>query len=369
MYSQQKALPRILIVDDSTETLEMICEILEEKGYEAIGIQRAEEAIAAAEKLQPDLILLDSVMPDPDGYRCCELLREIESLNHVPIIFVSGVDEPFEKVKAFQAGAVDYLTKPFHPQEIDIRITTHLRLSQIQGKALAEAKSLSLLIEQKIEEISESQMAMIFAMAKLSESRDLETGKHMERIQNFCQILSFALRDDPEYGRQIDEDFLKNIVVTSPLHDIGKVGIEDAILLKPGKLTPEEFDIMKRHSVIGAETLQTVYKKYPSNHFLSMAIEIARSHHERWDGSGYPDGLAGKAIPLSARIMGLADVYDALRSLRPYKPPFSHEKALRIIQEESGTHFDPRIVQAFLKHQEEFSATWHRLSRETINST
>ena len=359
---------KILVVDDSVETLEMICEILEEQGHKTFGFEKATDALESAERIQPDLILLDAIMPDPDGYRSCELIREIDSLSHVPIIFVSGVQEPFEKVRAFQVGAVDYLTKPFHAKEIDVRITTHLELSRKQEEARAKAKTLSDLVEQQVQEISQSQMALIFALAKLSESRDFETGKHMERIQIFCKMLSLELRKGP-YSEQIDDRFLEDIACTSALHDIGKVGIEDSILLKPGKLTPDEFDIMKRHSVIGADTLHAVFKKFPSNHFLSMAIKIARSHHERWDGTGYPDGLAGEEIPLCARIMGLADVYDALRSRRPYKDPFSHEKAVAIIKEESGTHFDPRIVDAFLACEQEFSATREKISNSETPTT
>jgi len=358
--------PRLMVIDDSRESVEMICEILEAQGYAAKGFLNPREAIDAAQTENPDLILLDAVMPDIDGYVCCEALRKIHTLADTPIIFVSGVHEPFEKVRAFRAGAVDYLTKPFHAEEINARISTHLRLSQIQKRDKAKAENLGSLVEQQKREVADSQTALIFALAKLSESRDYETGRHMERIQNFCRLLSLALRDEFGFEDRIDEPFLEDIVCTSALHDIGKVGIEDSILLKPGKLTEEEFALMKRHSVIGAETLQSIYRKYPNNHYLEMGIEIARSHHEKWNGAGYPDGLSGEGIPLPARIMALADVYDALRARRPYKEPFSHEKAVAIITADSGTHFDPIVVKAFLSRQQEFAATWNQLCHGSL---
>lgn len=352
---------KVLVVDDSEESLEMICEILEAQGYRPIRHQEAETAIREAVVDPPDVILLDAVMPGVDGYTACRRLREVDALRSVPIIFVSGVHEPFEKVKAFRLGAVDYLTKPFHSEEIEARIATHLRMSRLQRRTEEHADGLSQIVEEKVREISDSQMALIFALAKLSESRDDETGKHMERIQAFCRLLADRLRGKPGFAAQIDGTFLANLICASPLHDIGKVGIEDRILRKPGRLTPEEFEIMKRHSVIGAETLEAVRQKYPGNEFVRMGIEIARSHHERWDGTGYPDGLAGTAIPLSARIMGLADVYDALRSKRHYKEGFPHAKAVAIIREERGTHFDPDVADAFLENDAAFAETWDHL--------
>ncbi len=340
----------------------MICDILTAQGYEAAPFTDAREAIAVIEELRPDAILLDAVMPGMDGYEACRNLRKIKSLHSVPIIFVSGTHEPFEKVRAFRSGAVDFLTKPFHFDEIRARITTHLRLGLLQRRTQKYAEELGQLVEEKVREISESQMALIFAMAKLSESRDGETGRHMERIQEFCRLLATRLKEKPKFTEEIDESFLSNLICASPLHDIGKVGIADAILLKPGRLTAEEFEIMKGHSAIGADTLEAVREKYPGNEFVRMGIEIARSHHERWDGSGYPDGLAGTEIPLSARIMGLADVYDALRSRRQYKEPFPHEKAVAIIRQEKGTHFDPDVADSFLENHMRFAETWDRLN-------
>ena len=360
--SEADAPAKVLVIDDSPESLQMLCDILETQGHEPIPFSDAETALREIGRNQPDIILLDAVMPGIDGYAACEKFREIERLRSVPIMFVSGVHEPFEKVRAFQVGAVDYLTKPFHFEEIRARISTHLRMSRLQRSTEADAELLRKQVAEKVREISDSQMSLIFALAKLSESRDDETGQHMERIQEFCRILAVKLREDPAHEEAIDDCFLSNIVCASPLHDIGKVGIEDAILRKPGKLTPEEFEAMKHHSVIGAETLEAVRRKYPGNEFVRMGIEIARSHHERWDGLGYPDGLSGADIPLSARIMALADVYDALRSRRHYKEPFSHEKALTIIREENGSHFDPSVAAAFLTCEKDFERTWENLT-------
>ena len=352
----------VLVIDDSPESLGMLGDILRAQGHEPICFGDAGTALREVGRHKPDIILLDAVMPGIDGYTACEKFRSLGTLRSVPIIFVSGVHEPFEKVRAFRSGAVDYLTKPFHFEEIKARISTHLRMSRLQRSTEADADLLRKQVAEQVREIFDSQMALIFALAKLSESRDEETGQHMERIQEFCRILTVRLRTDPAYAATIDDSFLSNIICASPLHDIGKVGIEDRILRKPGPLTVEEFAIMKRHSEIGAETLEAVREKYPGNAFVRMGIEIARSHHERWDGSGYPDGLAGPDIPLPARIMALADVYDALRSRRHYKEPFPHEMAVDIIRSEDGSHFDPAVTAAFLACEKEFEKTWAGLA-------
>lgn len=349
---------KVLVVDDSRESAEMLGEILATQGYDPVLYLDPAEALREVSAVRPDVILLDAVMPGMDGYEVCERILAMESLRSIPVIFVSGVHEPFEKVRAFRLGAVDYLTKPFHFEEIEARIATHLRMSRLQRRTEADATNLRRLVDEKVREVSDSQMALIFALAKLSESRDDETGKHMERIQEFCRLLATGLRETPAFAGRIDDEFVANIICASPLHDIGKVGIEDRILRKPGRLLPEEFEIMKRHSEIGADTLEAVRTKYPGNEFVRMGIEIARSHHERWDGTGYPDGTAGEATPLSARIMGIADVYDALRSRRHYKEPFSHEKAVGIIRGERGSHFDPAVADVFLAREEGFARTW-----------
>lgn len=267
------------------------------------------------------------------------------------MIFISALTDVDEKVKAFEVGGVDYVTKPFQFEEVKARIETHLKLHIL-------TLDLEKQVQEQIKEISDSQMNMIFALAKLAELRDDETGKHIERVQAYCGLLTIALFALPQYQAQMDRNFQQMIFFASPLHDIGKVGIADAILQKTGKLTVEEFKIMKTHTTIGARKLAEVHKRYPHNNFISMGIAIARSHHENWDGSGYPDGLHGEEIPLSARIMALADVYDALRARRVYKPAFSHEQSCEIILGERGKKFDPGLCDVFGDLREEFANAW-----------
>lgn len=214
------------------------------------------------------------------------------------------------------------------------------------------------LVDAKVREISDSQIATIYALVKLAESRDDDTGAHIERTARLCRLLAEKLGQLPEFSGIIDDEYIENIYRSSPLHDIGKVGIPDAILQKPGKLTQEEFQIMKTHAEIGARTLEDVANQYKGNAFIKMGLEITRGHHEKWDGTGYPNGLSGPDIPLSARIMAIVDVYDALRSKRSYKDSFSHEKSIAIIQEGRGTHFDPLLVDIFVKYQDEFRALY-----------
>ena len=214
------------------------------------------------------------------------------------------------------------------------------------------------MVDEKVKEITDSQIATIFALAKLAESRDNDTGDHLKRVQFFCRLLAEKLSKHSKYRDRINEDFIENLQRASPLHDIGKVGIKDAILLKPGKLTPEEFEEMKLHTSIGANTLKQVYQEYPGNYFVKIGIEIAQSHHEKWDGSGYPEGLCGDGIPLSARIMALVDVYDALRSKRVYKEAYSNEKSREIIMQGNGKQFDSLVVEAFLEYEQEFEEVY-----------
>lgn len=223
------------------------------------------------------------------------------------------------------------------------------------------SQHLELLVEEKVQEISSSQMATIYALIKLSESRDDDTGAHIERTASFCRLLAQKARTVPEYADIITDTFLETIYKASPLHDIGKVGIPDSILLKPGKLTNEEFAIMRTHVQIGYDTLSKVGQQYDKNEFLTMGMDIALHHHEKWNGSGYNNGLKGAEIPLSARIMALSDVYDALRSVRVYKDAFSHEKSMEIIASSKGSHFDPVLVDVFIRHQEEFESLYESM--------
>jgi putative two-component system response regulator len=346
--------PNILIVDDVPINLELLALLLQKRGYESRPVLSGKLALLAAQADPPDLILLDMNMPEMNGDEVCARLKADSRLKDIPVLFISAMTETSEKIKAFAAGGVDYVTKPFQFEEVFARVETHLRLRRLQLELEKHNLHLEDLVREKVAEISDSQIATIVALSKLTESRDDETGEHIERTQTFCRILTEELRRQPGYAGSIDEAFVENIYQASVLHDIGKVGIPDNILLKAGRLTLEEFEKMKTHTLIGARTLQIAFTQYPRNPLLKSGIAIARSHHEKWDGSGYPDGLAGEQIPLPARIMALADVYDALRSKRPYKPAFTHEKSVRIILEGVARHFDPAILEAFQVVEAEF---------------
>jgi len=345
----------IMVVDDTPANLKLLTEMLQAKGYLVLVFPRGAMALKAAAKHPPDLILLDINMPEMNGFEVCERLKADDVLKEIPVIFISALTETEDKVKAFALGGVDYVSKPFQFEEVIARVSTHLRLHRMQLELEKNTLHLKCLVNEKVQEISDSQLATIIALAKLAESRDDDTGHHVERTRMFCKVLAEKLRHIPHYTAEIDATYVENIYHAASLHDIGKVGISDNILLKPGKLTPKEFEIVKTHTMIGANTLQTAHSKYPRNVFIKMGIAIAHSHHEKWDGSGYPDGLAGEAIPLSARIMALADVYDALRSKRPYKPPFTNEESSEIIREASGRHFDPALIGAFTSVETEFA--------------
>ena len=354
---------RILIVDDSPEAIEVLAHALPEhcRRQAALSGEKAIRLLESSRDL-PDLILLDVMMPGMDGYEVCRRIKLDERLKGIPVIYLSALTDTRDKVKAFEQGGVDYIEKPFKLEEVRARVETHLKLHYLQKEIEAYNKNLELMVEEKVKEISESQTATIFALAKLAESRDVDTGDHLLRIQDFCRLLADNLSRHSKYQDRINAEYIDNLQKASPLHDIGKVGIRDAILLKPGKLSPEEFEEMKGHTVIGADTLREVYQKYPGNYFIKIGIEIAQSHHEKWDGSGYPEGLCEEQIPLSARIMALADVYDALRSKRVYKEAFPHEKALEIILQGSGKHFDPLTVEAFQALEQAFGKAYAALN-------
>ena len=344
----------ILIVDATPENLRVLWELLRSEGYGARAVPDGAMALEAAATQPPDLILLDIMMPRMDGYEVCRRLKADERLRDVPVIFLSALQDVEDKVKAFAVGGVDYIGKPFQFAEVRARVETHLRLRRLQVELEAHNQTLTDLVKAQVREISDSQMATIFALAKLAESRDGETGRHIERVQLYCKLLAATLAEQPAYLGNIEESFIENIFLASPLHDIGKVAIRDNILLKQGGLTPAEFEEMKRHTTLGAQTLDVVSKRYPNNEFLRIGIEIALAHHERWDGKGYPAGLAGAAIPLSARIMAVADSYDAARSRRCYKPALSHAECRRTLLDRSGSYLDPDVLAAFESVQELF---------------
>ena len=361
----------VLIVDDSEMNRDLLVRRLDKMGLRITEAGNGEEALTALDKESFDLVLLDIMMPVMDGYETLERMKQKHDLKRLPVIMITALDDVDSAVRCIDLGAVDYITKPFNPTLLQSRVSASLdrkRYSDLEEVRRQQIELnneyLSDQVRQKIQEISRSQLAAIFAMSKLAESRDPETGEHLERMREYCKVLSEYLMHTPKYNSIINTEFVESVYAASPLHDIGKVGVDDRVLLKPGKLTDEEWVQMKLHPVIGAETLREVDRQHPGNSFIRTGIEIAESHHEKWDGSGYPHGLSGEVIPLSARILALGDVYDALTSKRCYKDAFSHEKSLGIILEGNGNHFDPDIVNAFQETESEFM----RIRKEFVDS-
>lgn len=338
---------KILIVDDNETNLKVLNLILAKAEYDIHTTHSPESVIDRLEIFFPDLILLDINMPKISGYDLCKEIKSIDKFKDIPIIFISALTDSEDIVKGFKMGAVDYVIKPFKSEEIKARVSTHLEIKKLQEELRNQNAALEQRVKEQVEKITQTQMETIFSLAKLAQSRDDDTGQHLERVQNYCWHLAAELKKSSIYCEQVSDDFINNIKQASPLHDIGKVGISDTILLKPGKLTDEEFVIMKTHTILGYDTLKEVNDKFGQNAFIEMGMVIARSHHERYDGFGYPDKLSGNDIPLAARIMAIADVYDALRAKRVYKDAFSHEKSVSIILEGRGTQFDPVLVDAF----------------------
>jgi len=353
---------RIMVVDDVKINLLMIRRILQDYGGQVETYTNGPEAMDAAMRQAPDLILLDIGMPGMNGYQVCALLKENPQLRQIPVIFLTAHDTEEDKIRGFATGGVDYITKPFSPEEVRARVSVHLKLRALQARLELQNHDLEERVRQQVQQIADSQMATIFALAKLAEFRDPEAGGHIERVKSYCRLLATSLQS-AEFD-EIDADYINNVAMASVLHDIGKVAIPDSVLLKPERLNAEERRIMERHSLVGAETLEGVYRLHPENKFIRLGIEIARSHHEKWNGEGYPQGLAGKNIPLGARIMTVADVYDALRTQRRYKKAWTHEEASREIERLSGIEFDPLVVTAFLREEAAFRRIHDQFDRQ-----
>jgi putative two-component system response regulator len=301
-------------------------------------------------------------MPEMTGYELCDRLKSSPKLSQIPVIFLSALSAPQDRLRGFQSGAVDFISKPFQFDEVRARVATHLRLRHLQRKSQAANRSLRKLLQLQVEKIAGVRVETILSIVKLAEARDDRTGRHVERVKALCRLIAVGLSGVAKYKTTIDSSWIEIFCNASPLHDIGKVAIPDRILLKPGPLNPAETAIMRTHAALGAETLRSLHESCPDNKFIELGIKIARSHHERWDGSGYPDGLAGEDIPLCARILALADSYDAIRSARCYKPAMPHSEALSRILRDSGKHFDPAVTAVFGELADKFRKVWEDLS-------
>ncbi len=322
---------RILVVDDDDIMLDMLAMVLEGEGHEVVKALNGREAQAILSADDIRFVISDWTMPDIDGLQLCRWVRENARSGYTYFMLLTSRSKTEDIVQGLSAGADDFIAKPFDPTELVVRIKTGQRIISLETRHVT-----------------------IFALAKLAESRDPETGQHLERIRDYTRVLARYVVESAPWANRLPADYVDMMYLTSPLHDIGKVGIPDYVLLKPDRLTDQEFATMKSHALIGGNTLAAALEQYPNIEYLRMARDVAVGHHERFDGSGYPCGLAGEDIPLCARIVALADVYDALTSKRVYKAAFSHEIAHSIIVESGGKHFDPLLVEGFIAREEEF---------------
>jgi len=364
----------VLIVDDTPENLTILGETLRPhyRVRAAISGERALHAVTIG--TLPDVILLDVMMPDMDGYQVLQALKADAATRDIPVIFVTAMDSVEGETHGLALGAVDYITKPFNPDIVLARVRTHIELAKARERLHGENAWLEREVARRTNENALIRDLSLSALACLAEVRDIETGHHILRTQSFVELLAHHLAGHPDYRAALAGERLEIIVRSAPLHDIGKVGIPDSILLKPGRLTSAEFEIMKKHPVIGADAITRAMAQAANSRsgdgalpggafaFMETAREIALSHHEKWDGSGYPAGLQGRQIPVSARLMALADVFDALSSRRVYKEPLAPEDVTRIIVAERGRHFDPVIVDAFLELRPAFAEVAQRFA-------
>ncbi|MCP5159530.1 MAG: two-component system response regulator [Gammaproteobacteria bacterium] len=353
----------ILIVDDMPENLMVLGELLQPAYRVRATVSGMQALRIAVSDPKPDLILLDVMMPELDGYAVFARLREDARTRDIPVIFVTALDTALNEQYGLELGAVDYITKPLQPLIVLARIHTQLELKRARDWLRDQNAFLETEIARRMAENQLIQDISIHALARLAETRDPETGNHLCRTQEYVRTLAMALQDHPRFAAFLTDRNIQLLAKSAPLHDIGKVGIPDHILLKPGPLNPEEWAIMKTHARLGSEAIEQAERdaKEPVE-FLALAKEIAHYHHEKWNGSGYPEGLAGDAIPISARLMALADVFDALINRRVYKPPMPYAEARDIIAVERGRHFDPDVVGAFLDGFEQFCAIAKRYS-------
>lgn len=347
--------PIVLVVDDSPDSVLLLTETLKDKYRTKIATSGAAAMKAALRQPQPDIILMDVVMPEMDGFELCKSLKQLPNVAGTPIIFITGKIQPEEEAHGLAIGAVDYITKPISQPVVLARIATHLKLVNAQRTLLSHNEQLEEMVRQRTKELAKVQDATIAAMAALAETRDDETGNHIYRTQRYVKSLAMALQHHPRFEYELTDESIELLFKSAPLHDIGKVSVPDHILKKPGPLSEEEFEAVKQHTTKGGDAIRSVEARLgESSDFLRFAREIAYSHQEHWDGSGYPEGLAGDEIPISARLMAVADVYDALISRRCYKAPFSHETAVTMMEQGRGTHFDPDVIDSFVRIQDQF---------------
>ena len=369
MQSIDSHRPLILVVDDAPDSIEPIVACLHQADFRTRIATRGERALrlAAATPL-PDLILLDVTMPDMDGYEVCRQLMNNPVTAGIPVIFLTIRNEELDEQLGFDAGAIDYITKPISPPLVLTRIRNHLNLKAASDFLRDRNSYLEQEVRRRTRELSLIQDATIVAMASLAETRDNETGNHIRRTQIYLRTLARHLQSHPRFSAELTDENIDLMYKSAPLHDIGKVAIPDRILLKPGELTPAEFEIMKTNTTLGREAISRAEALFGGiSSFLRFAKEIAYSHQEKWDGTGYPLGLSGERIPVAARLMAVADMYDSLITRRIYKTAHSHAQAIDILRAGRGTDFDPDIIDAFLALQDDFQAIAQRFAGAEID--
>jgi putative two-component system response regulator len=355
---------KILIVDDSLTNIELLVSILG-NDHELSFATSGSDALEQVAQYPVDLILLDVVMPGVDGFEVCRRLKSDPATRDVPIIFLTSLDSAVDEERGLTLGAEDFIHKPVSPPVVRARVRTHLQLAQAKQELKRHNDHLESLVAERTRDVMHrdqqliaSQGATITAFCALAEARDNETGNHIRRTQNYVRALAEELSDHPRYRQRLKPAFIQTLFKSAPLHDVGKVAIPDAILLKPGKLTDSEWLVMKRHCGYGYKAIVTAARELTDDDgaFLGCAADIAYGHHERWDGTGYPRQLQGDAIPLSARLMAVADVYDALTTRRVYKTAYPHDRSIRSMVLERGTHFDPDVIDALVRVADQFAA-------------
>ncbi|MEQ1529499.1 MAG: HD domain-containing phosphohydrolase [Methylococcales bacterium] len=350
----------ILIIEDDATNRAILVQLLKNH-YHLLLAVNGEQGIDVARRGMPDLILLDIIMNDMNGFEVCEKLKSNPFTSRIPIIFLTSLSDIKAEQRGLDCGAVDFIYRPISPPILLTRIRTHLLLSRAFEEQRSQNELLELKVTERTLELENTRDAIVVAMAAIIEVRDNETGNHIYRTQHFVKCLAKQLQHQPGFQEQLRDKNIELITKSAPLHDIGKIGIPDLILHKSGLHSPEEFEIMKTHTTIGRDMIAAAQRSLTDDSdFLRYALEITNYHHERWDGRGYPQGLKGDEIPLSARLMALADVYDAMRSKRVYKEAIPHQQIVENIHQQSGKHFDPKLVTAFLQLESEFS----RISEE-----
>jgi len=345
----------IVMVDDDITNLNVARNNLVGK-YNILTAPSGEKLFALLEKVTPDLILLDIEMPEMDGYKVIKKLKGVSKTSRIPIIFLTAKIDPENEVKGLNLGAVDYITKPFSRELLLKRIDLHLLVEKQKKELMKYNLDLQGEVGKQTSTVFELQNAILKTVAELVERRDSVTGGHIERTQNYLSMLVKYLLEHDVYIEELSSWDISLFIMSSQLHDVGKISIKDNILMKPGPLDKEEFEEMKKHTTFGVDIIKSIEQNTTENEFLNYAEVLAGSHHEKWDGTGYPYGLKGLEIPLQGRLMALVDVYDALTNDRPYKKAYSHEEALEIIKDGIGKHFDPSIIEVFVAHSGEFKA-------------